>query len=72
MRLEEVTAKALVHTDNDRYVLATVVSRRAEELNNGAEMMIEKKIAKKLKSSDIAIYEVAEGKIDIKAMLEKS
>jgi DNA-directed RNA polymerase omega subunit len=71
MRLEEVTAKALLNTANDRYVLATVVSKRAEELNNGAESMIDKRVAKKLKAADIAIYEVAEGKIDIKAILEK-
>jgi DNA-directed RNA polymerase subunit omega len=71
MRLEEVSAKALEYTNNDRYVLATVVSKRAEEINNGADVLIDKRVAKKLKATDIAIYEVAEGKINIEEMLEK-
>jgi len=64
MRLEQVTAKALERYDFDRYLLAKAVGKRAEELTKGAEPLIDMDI-KKHKASDIAIFEIAEGKLEI-------
>jgi DNA-directed RNA polymerase subunit omega len=71
MRLETVIGKALKHTDNDRYMLTVVVSKRAEELNRGAETELPGVDLQKDKFADIAIKEVAEGLIDINEYLEK-
>jgi len=64
MRLEQVTAKALDRLNNDRYLLSKVVGKRAEELNSGAKALVDMDI-KKHKATDIAIYEIAEGKLKV-------
>jgi DNA-directed RNA polymerase subunit omega len=64
MRLEQVTAKALDRLNNDRYLLSKVVGKRAEELNAGAKALVDMDI-KKHKATDIAIYEIAEGKLKV-------
>ena len=64
VRIEQITAKALERTDQDRYLLASAVGKRAEELANGAKPLLDIDISK-LKYADIALREIAEGKIEI-------
>ena len=63
-RLEQVTAKALERLNHDRYLLSKAVGRRAEELNSGATPLVDMDI-KKHKATDIAIHEIAAGKLHI-------
>ncbi len=64
IRSEQITAKALEKVGFDRYLLSSAVSKRAAELSNGAEPLVEVN-AKKMKNTDIALLEIAEGKITI-------
>ncbi|NPA30283.1 MAG: DNA-directed RNA polymerase subunit omega [Epsilonproteobacteria bacterium] len=64
MRLEKIAAKALERANFNRYLLSTAVSKRANELANGAQPLVEMD-PKKHKFSDIAITEIAEGLITI-------
>lgn len=64
MGLETIISRALKYTSNDRYLLATIVSKRAEELNRGAKALIKVDMQKD-KFTDIAINEIAEGLLDI-------
>ncbi len=66
MRTEEINAKALKHTNNDRYLLSIAVNKRVEELYKGAKPLVDMD-AKKVKLVDIALMEIAEGHIAIKA-----
>lgn len=63
LRTEQIVAKALKKVNNDRYILALMVSKRAEALANGEESLIEN--SKDMKFSDIALLEIAEGKIKL-------
>ncbi len=64
MRIEKITAKALKHLNDDRYKLSLLVSKRAEQLSNGAEPLVE--VSKDTtKFTDIALLEIAEGKVSI-------
>ena len=65
MRLEKVVSKALKQVNDDSYVLSLMVSKRANELSNGAEPMIELKKNSNLKNPDIALMEIAEGLIKL-------
>lgn len=70
MRTEKITAKALKFVDDDRYKLALLVAHRAEQLANGAEPLI--KVDKvNSKFTDIALSEVAEGKVSIESFLDE-
>lgn len=61
-RTEQIVAKALEAMGGDKYLLASAVGKRAEELSKGAESLIV--IGdKKMKYADIALREIAEGKI---------
>ncbi len=62
MRLEEVGAKALKILGDDRYKLAIMVAKRANQLTNGARPLCELP-EKNMKPTDIALIEIAEGKI---------
>ncbi len=62
MRIEQITAKALENVGHDKYLLAKAVGKRAEAIARGAMPWI-KLDPKKFKSSDIALREIAEGKI---------
>lgn len=68
-RIEEITAKALDRIGQDRYRLVMVVSKRAEQLANGAEPLI-KADKNKQKLTDIALMEIAEGKVKLDAISE--
>lgn len=72
MGLETLISRALKQTSNDRYLLAVVVSKRAEELNKGAKPLAEGFDIQKDKFADIAIYEVAEGLININEYVDNS
>ncbi|WP_456431985.1 DNA-directed RNA polymerase subunit omega [Nitratifractor sp.] len=63
-RLEQVTAKALERVNHDRYLLSKAVGKRAEELNAGATPLVDMDI-KQHKATDIAIHEIAEGKLKV-------
>ena len=64
MRTEQLTAKALEHVDFDKYLLANAVGKRAEALANGAETVLEVDISD-MKYTDVALQEIAEGKITV-------
>lgn len=66
MRTEQITALALKAVNDDRYKLALLVSKRAEQLSNGAEPLIKADKAKD-KFTDIALLEIAEGKVCIES-----
>lgn len=64
MRLEQVTAQALTRVNNNRYLLASAVSKRVDQLLNGAKPMINKDPAK-VEPTDIALEEIAKGLIKV-------
>ncbi|RUM69411.1 MAG: DNA-directed RNA polymerase subunit omega [Sulfurovum sp.] len=64
MRTEELTAKALENVNFDKYLLANAVGKRAEAIANGAPSVLEIDITG-MKYADIALQEIAEGKITI-------
>lgn len=70
MRLEELTAKALETTGVDRYQLAIAVSKRADQLQNGAGSKLNVD-TKAFKPADLALMEIAEGVVLIKGFKAK-
>jgi len=64
MKIEKLTAKALERLDFDRYLLAAAVGKRAEAIANGAAPLVDMD-PKTDKFTDIALVEIAEGKIII-------
>ena len=64
MRLEQIAAKALEKYDFDRYLMSKAVGKRAKELTNGAKPLVDMNL-KEHKATDIALVEIAEGKIEI-------
>lgn len=70
MRTEKITAKALKYVNDDRYLLALLVAKRAEQLANGAEPLVKVDKAHQ-KYTDIALLEVAEGKVQIESFEDK-
>ncbi|MDR2081425.1 MAG: DNA-directed RNA polymerase subunit omega [Campylobacteraceae bacterium] len=70
MRSEQITAKALKATGDDRYKLSVLVSKRAEKLSLGAQPLVDN--IDGLKPVDIAILEIAEGKISLENIEEKN
>lgn len=64
MRLEQVTSKALEHTDGDRYLLSVAVAKRVAQIQQGATVLVP---TEKLdKPVDVALREIAAGLIEIK------
>jgi len=66
MRTEQITALALRAVNDDRYKLALLVAKRAEQLSNGAEPLVKADKAKD-QFTDIALLEIAEGKVGIES-----
>ena len=64
MRTEQLTAQALERVDFDKYLLANAVGKRAEAIANGAETLLDIDTSS-MKYSDIALQEIAEGKITV-------
>ena len=69
MRTEQITARALKQVGDDRYKLSLIVAKRAEALANGAIALVDADTSK-MKFADIALLEVAEGKIGLEAIVE--
>jgi len=70
LRLEKVINKALQYADDDSYILALMVSKRANELSEGAEPLV--KVDKnKVKLTDIALMEIADGAIQLDKIIEE-
>lgn len=64
MRTEELTALALEQLNHDKYLLANAVGKRAEALSRGAESVLDLD-TNGMKHADIALQEIAEGKISV-------
>jgi DNA-directed RNA polymerase subunit omega len=62
MRTEELTAQALEILDFDKYLLANAVGKRAEAIAKGAKSVLDIDTSK-MKYVEIALQEIAEGKI---------
>ncbi len=62
MRTEQLTAVALEKVNFDKYLLANAVGKRAEKIANGAETLLDFDTSD-MKYADIALQEIAEGKI---------
>lgn len=69
MRIETLTAKALEIDGLDRYQLAIAVSKRADQLLNGAQSKLKIDL-KTMKATDLALMEIAEGVISIKGFVK--
>lgn len=64
MRIEQIASKALEKVNYDRYLLSNILFVRIDELSKGAKPLVNKDV-KVDKLSDIALLEVAEGKIGL-------
>ena len=64
MRTEQLTAQALGRVDFDKYLLANAVGKRAEAIANGAPSVLDIDTSD-MKFTDIALQEIAEGKITV-------
>lgn len=62
MRTEQLTAKALEQVSHDKYLLSNAVGKRAENIANGAKILLDIDTTG-MKYADIALQEIAEGKI---------
>lgn len=66
MKIEELTAKILEDNPNmDNYQLVIAVSKRTDELLNGAPSKLNVD-PKKVKAADLALMEMAEGLLTVK------
>ncbi|MCF6309664.1 MAG: DNA-directed RNA polymerase subunit omega [Sulfurimonas sp.] len=69
MKIQELTAKILDNNPSmDRYQLAIAVSKRTDELLNGAISKLS--VAKNIKAADLALMEIAEGLVRIKGFVD--
>ena len=69
MKVEELTAKILDDNPSmDRYQLAIAVSKRTDELLNGATSKLS--TSKLVKEADLALMEIAEGLVTIKGFVD--
>ena len=68
-RTGQITARALSLVGQDRYKLVMLVSKRADQLSNGAEPLI-KADKNKQKFTDIALLEIAEGKVKLESITD--
>ncbi|WP_297575355.1 DNA-directed RNA polymerase subunit omega [uncultured Campylobacter sp.] len=69
-RIENIVAQALKRVDGDRYKLALMVAKRVETLSNGEPNLVEGIDTKKMKFSDIALLEIAQGKVLLDGIVE--
>ncbi|QFR49707.1 DNA-directed RNA polymerase subunit omega [Sulfurimonas lithotrophica] len=71
MKIEELTAKVLENNPSmDRYQLALAVSKRSDELLNGATSKLNIN-PKSVKAADLALMEIAEGLVSVKGFTNK-
>lgn len=71
MRTEEIVSKALEKTGDDRYLLSNLVFSRVKQLCAGAKPLVDMDL-KQSKLTDIALMEIAEGKVSIDRIDEKN
>ncbi len=64
MRLEQLSAQALERVGYDKYLLAEAIAKRSKEISKGAKPLVDMD-PKKHKHADIAIAEIAEGKVEV-------
>lgn len=64
LRTEQIAAKALARVSDDRYVLAGLIFERVKQLSAGAKPLVDMD-TKTSKLPDIALFEIAEGKIEL-------
>ncbi|WP_373072936.1 DNA-directed RNA polymerase subunit omega [Sulfurimonas sp.] len=70
MKVEELTAKVLENNPSmDRYQLALAVSKRSDELLNGATSKLNIN-PKSVKAADLALMEIAEGLVTVKGFVD--
>ncbi len=70
MKIEELTAKILNENPNmDRYQLAIAVSKRSDELLNGATSKLNID-PKSIKAADLALMEIAQGLVRVKGFVD--
>lgn len=70
MKVEELTAKVLENNPSmDRYQLALAVSKRSDELLNGATSKLNIN-PKSVKAADLALMEIAEGLVNVKGFVD--
>ena len=70
MKVEELTAKILEENPLlDRYMLAIAVSKRTDEIANGATSKLNID-PKSIKAADLALMEIAEGLVVIKGFVD--
>lgn len=65
MRIEQIIHKALEQTNDDRYKLSVLVFMRVKELSNGYSPLVPCTDKDSKELSDIALREIAEGKITL-------
>jgi DNA-directed RNA polymerase subunit omega len=65
MRIEQINAKALEKVNYDRFLLSQAISKRVNELINGAKPMLELP-KQNMQPTEIATLEIAEGLIKVK------
>jgi DNA-directed RNA polymerase subunit omega len=66
-RLEEVLSRALENVNGDLYLLSMIIAKRSEQISNGNTPLIEvTKELEELKPVDLALYELAENKLEWK------
>lgn len=70
LRTEEIAAKALKRVQNDRYLLASLIFERVRELGEGAKPLVDMDV-KTHKLPDIAMREIAEGKVELTSIEDK-
>ena len=71
MKIEELTAKVLENNPSmDRYQLALAVSKRSDELLNGATSKLNIN-PKSVRDADLALMEIAEGLVSVKGFTNK-
>lgn len=64
LRTEEIAALALKRVNDDRYMLTSLIFQRVKALGNGAQPLVDMDM-KEHKLPDIALREIAEGKIEL-------
>ena len=70
LRTEQIVAKALQATGGDRYKLSLMITKRVEQLSAGEPTLLKDIDTRKMKFADIAIMELAEGKISLDGIIE--
>ena len=70
LRTEQIVAKALQATGGDRYKLSLMITKRVEQLSAGEPTLLKDIDTRKMKFADIAIMELAEGKISLDGITE--